>query len=99
MKVRATVLYLVGDPPIYPTEDPRSVFFGYLDAAASIGPFHHEEFDCAIHLERQGASHLGAKGQASALFDLLAVNTDWGLELLYHDGGEDPDRVRPRPSS
>jgi hypothetical protein len=94
-EVRATVLRFAGNPEIGSSDDPEAVFFGFQRAAASIGPFGFDGFDFAIHLERAGASHLGAKEDASALFDLLAANTGWGLELLYNDGGEEADRTRP----
>jgi hypothetical protein len=90
-----TVLVLVGNPETGPTGRPDAVFFGFREAAASIGPSRSKGVEVSIILERAGASHLGAKDDASALFDLLAANTDWGLELLYNDGGEEPDRVRP----
>jgi hypothetical protein len=92
-----TVLHLAGGPQTAPTGRPGALFFGFRRAAVSIGPSDFDEnIEVSLHLERAGASHLGAKDDADALFDLLAAKTDWRLELRYNDGrDEGPDRMRP----
>lgn len=51
--------------------------------------------DLVISVEGNVDKHRGAKAEASQLFDLLAANTDWGLDLWYFDDGDGPSRSRP----